>query len=146
MPVPAENQFQITQSVFSYYTSRPLWAAVQGLIRPTPYTYILHKCILTSYAELKKCTFFKIKSIKTLCSVIYVALNSKICEDTISNSGCTYCDVLHHAEIVFPPCCAEERRRKPKEAEVSRANKREECLYFVAPQWLATHVTRLAQQ
>jgi hypothetical protein len=34
----------------------------------------------------------------------------------------------------------------PKKAKVSRANKREECLYFVAPQRLATHVTRLAQQ
>jgi hypothetical protein len=41
---------------------------------------------------------------------------------------------------------AEESRRKPKKSEVSRANKREECLYFVAPQRLATHVTRLAQQ
>jgi hypothetical protein len=29
-------------------------------------------------------------------------------------------------------------RRKPKKAEVSRANKRKECLYFVAPQRLAT--------
>jgi hypothetical protein len=57
-----------------------------------------------------------------------------------------YCDVLHHAEIVFPPCRAEESRKKPKKSEVSRANKREECLYFVASQRLATHVTRLAQQ
>jgi hypothetical protein len=43
------------------------------------------------------------------------------------------------------PKKAEESRRKLKKAEVSRANKREECLYFVAPQRLATHVTRLAQ-
>jgi hypothetical protein len=31
-----------------------------------------------------------------------------------------YCDVLHHAEIVFPPCRAEESRRKPKRADESR--------------------------
>jgi hypothetical protein len=41
---------------------------------------------------------------------------------------------------------AEENRRKPKKAEVSPANKRKECLYFVAPQRLATHIMRLAQQ
>jgi hypothetical protein len=35
-------------------------------------------------------------------------------------------------------------RAVPKRADESRANKREECLYFVAPQRLATHVTRLA--
>jgi hypothetical protein len=44
------------------------------------------------------------------------------------------------------PKRAEENRREPTKAEVSRANKREECLYFVAPQRLAKHVTRLAQQ
>jgi hypothetical protein len=44
------------------------------------------------------------------------------------------------------PKRAEESRREPTKAEVSRANKREECLYFVSPQRLATHVTRLAQQ
>jgi hypothetical protein len=44
------------------------------------------------------------------------------------------------------PKKAEDSRRKPKKTEVSRANKREECLYFVAPQRLATHFTRLAQQ
>jgi hypothetical protein len=43
------------------------------------------------------------------------------------------------------PKRAEESRRKPKKTEVSRANKREECLYFVDPQRLATHVTRLAR-
>jgi hypothetical protein len=47
------------------------------------------------------------------------------------------------------PKRAEESRREPtkaEEAEVSRAKKREECLYFVAQQRLATHVTRLVQQ
>jgi hypothetical protein len=44
------------------------------------------------------------------------------------------------------PKRADESRREPAKAEGSRANKREECLYFVAPQRLATHVTRLAQQ
>jgi hypothetical protein len=44
------------------------------------------------------------------------------------------------------PKRAEESRRELTKAEVSRANKREECLYFVAPQRLATHITRLAQQ
>jgi hypothetical protein len=29
--------------------------------------------------------------------------------------------VLHHAEIVFPPCRAEESRREPKKAEESRS-------------------------
>jgi hypothetical protein len=54
----------------------------------------------------------------------------------VTSSAYFHCDVLYHAEIVFPPCSAEE----------SRANKREECLHLAAPQRLATYVTRLAQQ
>jgi hypothetical protein len=38
-----------------------------------------------------------------------------------SVSEITYCDVLHHAEIVFPPCRVEESRRKPKRADESRS-------------------------
>jgi hypothetical protein len=35
--------------------------------------------------------------------------------------GSEYCDVLHHAEIVFPPCRAEESQKEPTKAEESRS-------------------------
>jgi hypothetical protein len=39
----------------------------------------------------------------------------------VKTSNLAYCDVLHHAEFLFPLCRAEESRREPTKAEGSRS-------------------------
>jgi hypothetical protein len=48
-----------------------------------------------------------------------VQITSEQLHDQYDIKEHTYCDVLHHAEIMFPPCRAEESRREPTKAEES---------------------------